>query len=172
LKLHARSATSSTETVEGGTDAEVGGTTRPARADLSERRMRDLGAHRTAALQAALVRSRQVALAVLVHPMAETVFGRHGHGKSCVTTHVCGDGTLASLASAFADSPAVAVPSQAEANRGDRMPDVQRRSSFGCSRSRSRFCSTCGVLHRAQRQCHRRARRIPRRPSAPTSAMR
>lgn len=94
------------------------------RAAHSERLLRDLGAHRTAALQAGLVQSPQVALAALTHRMAETVFGLYGRGNDTVrvTTHVCGDGALAQAASGYADSPAAAVLSQAESGWGDRLP--------------------------------------------------
>lgn len=97
---------------------------RPPRADIGERLQRDLGAHRTAALQAALVQCPQVALAALAHRVAETVFGRYGPGNDIVrvTTRVCGDGTLAQAASGYADSRAAAVLSQAESDWGDRMP--------------------------------------------------
>lgn len=106
---------------DGATDA---GTHPCARSEIGQRLLRDLGSHRTAALQAALVQSPQVALAALAHRMAETVFARYGRGNDIVrvTTHVCGDATLASAASGYVDSRAAAVLSQAESDWGDRLP--------------------------------------------------
>lgn len=96
----------------------------PVRAQIGERLLRDLGSHCTAALQAALVQSPQVALATLAHRMAESVFGLHGRGNDVVriTTRVCGDGTLALAASGYAESRAAVVLSQAERDWGDRLP--------------------------------------------------
>lgn len=95
-----------------------------ARAEIGERLMRDLGSHRTAALQAALVQSPQVALAALAHRMAEAVFGLYGRGNDIVrvTTRVCGDGTLALAASGYADSRAGAVLAQAERDWDECLP--------------------------------------------------
>lgn len=95
-----------------------------ARPEFSEKLMRDLSAHRTAALQAALVQSPHVALVVLVHRMAETVFSLYGSGDDVVkvTVRTTGDGTLGAEASGYASSPAAAILDSAEAEWGDRLP--------------------------------------------------
>ena len=78
------------------------------RPEFSEKLMRDLTAHRTAAIQAALMQNPRVALVTLVHRMAETVFGLYGRGNDVVKVHVqvTGDSTLAQDASDYANSPA------------------------------------------------------------------
>jgi ParB family chromosome partitioning protein len=125
-----------------------------ARSDIGERLMRDLGAHRTAALQAALVQSPRVALAALVHRMAETVFSLYGRGNDIVrvTTHVCGDGALAQAASGYADSPAAAVLSQAQGEWGDRLPGRMAAGPAAGGRA-----GPAGLLHGAQHRCDRPA---------------
>ncbi len=94
------------------------------RPEFSEKLMRDLTAHRTAALQAALLQNPQVALATLVHRMAETVFSLYGSGDDIVkvAVRVTGDGTLAGEASEYADSPAATLLGEAETMWGDRLP--------------------------------------------------
>lgn len=67
---------------------EAGAGTARTRAAFSEKLMRDLTAHRTAALQAALMQDPHVALATLVHRMAETVFGQYGGGNDVVKVHL------------------------------------------------------------------------------------
>jgi ParB family chromosome partitioning protein len=115
------------------TASEAGDTTRAdqeageqasTRPEFSEKLMRDLTAHRTAALQAALLQNPQVALAVLVHRMAETVFGLYGSGDDIVkvTVRVTGDSTLAAEASEYGDSPAATLLGEAETMWGDRLP--------------------------------------------------
>ncbi|WP_052810572.1 ParB/RepB/Spo0J family partition protein [Variovorax paradoxus] len=100
---------------------EVLGTTRSA---ISEKLMRDLTAHRTAALQAALMQDPQVALTTLVHRMAETVFGQYGRGNDVVKVHlhVTSDYALAQSATGYEDSPAGALLVRAAADWGDRLP--------------------------------------------------
>ncbi|MDM0052973.1 ParB/RepB/Spo0J family partition protein [Variovorax sp. J22R115] len=95
-----------------------------ARPGFSERLMRDLTAHRTAALQAALMQNPRIALVTLVHRMAETVFGLYGTGNDVVkvTVRVTGDSTLSQDASDYASSPAATLLSQAETEWGDRLP--------------------------------------------------
>ncbi|SFQ70601.1 chromosome partitioning protein, ParB family [Variovorax sp. OK605] len=95
-----------------------------ARGAFSERLMRDLSAHRTAALQAALLQQPHVALAALAHRMAETVFSLYGPGNDIVrvSTRVCGDGTLAQAATDHGDSRAAGVLGQAEGLWGDLLP--------------------------------------------------
>lgn len=96
-------------------------TARPA---FSEKLMRDLTAHRTAALQAALVQNPHVALVALVHRMAETVFSLYGSGDAVVkvTVRTTGDGALAEEASGYGSSPAAAILGGAETEWGDRLP--------------------------------------------------
>jgi ParB family chromosome partitioning protein len=70
--------------------------------------MRDLAAHRTAALQAMVMQSPEAALAILVHRMVETLFDRHGRGNDVVKVHLqpTTDDTLSSEASDYENSPA------------------------------------------------------------------
>ncbi len=95
-----------------------------ARPEFSEKLMRDLTAHRTAAIQAALVQNPRVALVTLVHRMAETTFGLYGRGDDIVkvTVRQTGDSTLAEHASDYAESPAAVVLGNAETAWGDRLP--------------------------------------------------
>jgi ParB family chromosome partitioning protein len=94
------------------------------RPEFSEKLMRDLTAHRTAAIQAALTQNPQVALAVLVHRMAETVFGHYSRGNDVVKVHVhsTSDYSLAQHATGYESSPAGAILGQAETEWGDRLP--------------------------------------------------
>jgi ParB family chromosome partitioning protein len=95
-----------------------------ARPEFSEKLMRDLTSHRTAAIQAALVQNSHVALVTLVHRMAETVFGLYGSGDDIVkvSVRVMGDSALAQEASEYAESPAATVLGAAETEWGDRLP--------------------------------------------------
>lgn len=94
------------------------------RPEFSEKLMRDLTAHRTAAIQASLVQNPRVALVVLVHRMAETVFGLYGAGNDVVKVSVrtTGDSALAEDASEYATSPAASILDRAETEWGDRLP--------------------------------------------------
>ena len=94
------------------------------RPEFSEKLMRDLTAHRTAALQAALMQNPQVALVTLVHRMAETVFGQYGRGNDIVkvSVRVTGDFSLAEHASDYENSPAGSMLGQVHAEWGDRLP--------------------------------------------------
>ncbi|HUD31876.1 MAG TPA: ParB/RepB/Spo0J family partition protein, partial [Variovorax sp.] len=94
------------------------------RPEFSEKLMRDLTAHRTAALQAALVQNPRVALVTLVHRLAETVFGLYGPGDDVVKVLVrpTGDALLGQEASDYAASPAAEVLGVAETEWGDRLP--------------------------------------------------
>lgn len=96
----------------------------PAKPEFSEKLMRDLTAHRTAAIQAALVQNPHIALVTLVHRMAETVFGLYGRGDDIVkvTVRQTGDGALAEYASEYADSPAALMLGGADAAWGERLP--------------------------------------------------
>jgi ParB family chromosome partitioning protein len=109
------------ERVTGG-DAAGDGTR--ARAAFSEKLMRDLTAHRTAALQAALMQEPHVALATLVHRMAETVFGHYGRGNDVVKVHVhvTSDYALAQSATGYEDSAAGALLVRAASDWGERLP--------------------------------------------------
>ncbi|MGF6346763.1 ParB/RepB/Spo0J family partition protein [Variovorax sp. W2I14] len=103
---------------------EAGAGTARMRAAFSEKLMRDLTAHRTAALQAALMQDPQVALATLVHRMAETVFGHYGRGNDVVKVHVhvTSDYSLAQSATGYEESPAGALLVRAAAEWGERLP--------------------------------------------------
>jgi ParB family chromosome partitioning protein len=94
------------------------------RPEFSEKLMRDLTAHRTAAIQAALTQNPQVALVTLVHRMAETVFGQYGRGNDVVkvTVRLTSDYSLAQIATGYENSPAGAILGQAETEWGDRLP--------------------------------------------------
>ena len=106
---------------EAGRDAHAGTRKRP---EFSEKLMRDLTAHRTAALQAALVQNPQVALVTLVHRMAESVFGHYGRGNDVVkvTVRPTSDYSLAQHATGYESSPAGAILGLAETEWGDRLP--------------------------------------------------
>jgi len=103
---------------------EAGAGTARARAAFSEKLMRDLTAHRTAALQAALMQEPHVALATLVHRMAETVFGQYGRGNDVVKVHVhvTSDYSLAQSATGYEASPAGALLVRAATEWGERLP--------------------------------------------------
>ncbi|WP_084216777.1 ParB/RepB/Spo0J family partition protein [Xenophilus azovorans] len=94
------------------------------KAEFSEKLMRDLTSHRTAAIQAALVQNPRVALVTLVHRMAETVFGLYGSGDDIVkvSLRLMGDSALAQEASEYSESPAATVLGVAEAEWDDRLP--------------------------------------------------
>ncbi|WP_409054093.1 ParB/RepB/Spo0J family partition protein [Variovorax sp. GrIS 2.14] len=95
-----------------------------AKPEFSEPLMRDLTAHRTAAIQAALMQDPHIALVTLVHRMAETVFSLHGAGDDIVkmTVRMTGDSTLSQEASEYPYSPAAALLGAAETEWGDRLP--------------------------------------------------
>lgn len=94
------------------------------RPEFSEKLMRDLTAHRTAAIQAALTQNPQVALVTLVHRMAETVFGQYSRGNDVVkvNVHPTSDYSIAQNATGYENSPAGAILGQAETEWGDRLP--------------------------------------------------
>lgn len=107
-----------------GDEPRTGTGTARTRATFSEKLMRDLTAHRTAALQAALMQDPQVALATLVHRMAETVFGQYGRGNDVVKVHVhvTSDYALAQSATGYEASTAGALLVRAAAEWQDRLP--------------------------------------------------
>lgn len=109
---------------EGSTGNADHGNENKGRPEFSEKLMRDLTAHRTAALQAALIQNPHVALVTLVHRMAETVFDQYSRGNDVVKVHVrvTGDYTLAEHASDYRHSPAGALLGQAATEWGDRIP--------------------------------------------------
>jgi ParB family chromosome partitioning protein len=115
---------SSSRSGEGEAGSKVGTEDARKRPEFSETLVRNLTAHRTAAIQAALVQNPQVALVTLVHRMAETVFGQYGRGNDVVKVHVrpTGDHSLAQVATGYEDSPAGAILGQAETEWGDRLP--------------------------------------------------
>jgi ParB family chromosome partitioning protein len=94
------------------------------RPEFSEKLSRDLTAHRTAAIQAALMQNPHVALVTLVHRMAETVFGHYSRGNDVVkvSVHVTSDYTLAQQASDYENSPAGTLLSRAHDEWGERLP--------------------------------------------------
>lgn len=94
------------------------------RAVFSEKLMRDLTAHRTAALQAALTQDVDVALATLVHRMVETVFDLYDRGNDIVkvTVRPTGDLALAEHASDYIHTPAAALLERAASDWGERLP--------------------------------------------------
>ncbi len=108
---------------EGGDDREGVEDTKK-RPEFSEKLMRDLTAHRTAALQAALTQNPHVALVTLVHRMAETAFGQYSRGNDVVkvNVHPTSDYSLAQNATGYENSPAGAILGQAETEWGDRLP--------------------------------------------------
>lgn len=95
---------------------------------FSEDLMRDLTAHRTAALQAALMQNTHVALVTLVHRLAETLFERYGSGNDVVKVHIqpMTDATLSEDATGYADSPAAWLLGCAEAQWAERLPGTSR----------------------------------------------
>ncbi|WP_431513092.1 ParB/RepB/Spo0J family partition protein [Variovorax sp. DAIF25] len=94
------------------------------RSVFSEKLMRDLTAHRTAALQAALTQDVDVALATLVHRMVETVFDLYDRGNDIVkvTVRPTGDLALAEHASDYIHTPAAALLERAASDWGERLP--------------------------------------------------
>jgi ParB family chromosome partitioning protein len=103
---------------------EAGAGTARTRAAFSEKLMRDLTAHLTAALQAALMQDPHVALATLVHRMAEAVFLQYGRGNDVVKihVHVTSDYALAQSATGYEASPAGALLVRAATEWGERLP--------------------------------------------------
>jgi ParB family chromosome partitioning protein len=92
--------------------------------EFSEDLMRDLSAHRTAALQAALMQNTHVALATLVHRMAETLFERYGRGSDVVKMHVRATGheALVLNATGYEESPAGWLMRRADLEWAERLP--------------------------------------------------
>jgi len=96
----------------------------PCGAQFSEDLMRDLTAHRTAALQAALMGNTHVALATLAHRMAETLFERYGSGNDVVKVRIqpMTDASLSEDATGYADSPAGWLLACADSRWAERLP--------------------------------------------------
>lgn len=94
------------------------------RAEYSESHMKDMTAHRTAALQAALVQNPRVALVALVNRMASSLFDGYtrSDGGIKINIQTTGDSSLAQDATDFGESPAAAVLAEAETQWGDRLP--------------------------------------------------
>ncbi|WP_157008178.1 hypothetical protein [Xenophilus azovorans] len=80
----------------------------PRREAGDPRLLRDLSAHRTAALQAMVMQSTQGALAILAHRMLESLFERHGPGNDVVKVHIrpTTDDALSADATDYENSPA------------------------------------------------------------------
>jgi ParB family chromosome partitioning protein len=74
LYRHADRKSQSTSSVTPGTVESVAA---PARPDIPERLMMDLTSHRTAAIQASMLKNQRVALASLAHKMADSLFGTY-----------------------------------------------------------------------------------------------
>lgn len=93
------------------------------RAEFSERLMKDMTAHRTAALQAAMVDHPRVALVALVHRFALTLFGSyHSDSPVQISLRETSQGTLAQNASEFGETPAAEALDRAETRWGDVLP--------------------------------------------------
>ena len=106
----------------GGDDAAGDG--KKKRSDFSEKLMRDLTAHRTAALQAALMQNPQVALVVLVHRLAQSVFSHPDYRRDVVriTLQQTSDTGLAQDATDYENSPAGTLLGRAATEWGERVP--------------------------------------------------
>lgn len=98
------------------------------RPEFSEDLMRDLTAHRTAALQAALMQDTHVALVTLVHRLAETLFERYGPGNDVVKVRIqpMTDASLSEDATGYADSAAGWLLGCAEAQWAERLPGTSQ----------------------------------------------
>jgi ParB family chromosome partitioning protein len=107
---------------DGGGDA--AGDRKRKRSDFSEKLMRDLTAHRTAALQAALMQNPHVALVVLVHRLAQSVFSHHDYRRDVVriTLQQTSDTGLAQDATDYENSPAGTLLGRAATEWGERVP--------------------------------------------------
>lgn len=100
-----------------------------ARAAFSEGLMKDMTAHRTAALQAAMTQNPRVALVALVHRMASDLLLPHKsyENHACtlkVSLRATSSGALAQDAADYAESPAEAVLAAAEIGWDERLPDT------------------------------------------------
>lgn len=104
----------------------VGGGASGERAAFSERLMHDLTAHRTAALQAALVDNAHVALALVVHRLIEPIVSSHRYYGSDGPLKLSGTLTkntpLDARASDYAESQAAAVLAATASRVGDEVP--------------------------------------------------
>lgn len=95
------------------------------RSEYSEKLMKDMTAHRSAALQAALVQNPHVALVSLVHRMAAPLFSeRHYFGESPlkVSAQVLAEDVIGQSASEFSESPASTILGDAQTRWGDYLP--------------------------------------------------
>ncbi|MDM0029148.1 ParB/RepB/Spo0J family partition protein [Variovorax saccharolyticus] len=102
------------------------------RGAYSERLMLDMTAHRTAALQAALTHNAHVALALVVHRLAEPIFSTAYRAltsplklSASLTRHT----QLGTRATAYGESQAAGVLDQVESLWGDRLPGGDREAS-------------------------------------------
>jgi hypothetical protein len=94
------------------------------RAEFSDRLVRDMPAHRTAALQAAMSQNPKVALVATVHAMAMSAFGSYNSGRRALKISIeeTDDAALAQLATDYHESKAVAVLVEAHQMWGDQLP--------------------------------------------------
>lgn len=94
------------------------------RAEFSDRLVRDMTAHRTAALQAAMSQNPRVALVATVHAMAMSAFGSYNSGRRALKISIeeTDDGALAQLATDYHESKAAAVLVEAQQMWGDQLP--------------------------------------------------
>lgn len=94
------------------------------RGEFSEKLMLDMTAHRTAALQAALVGNAHAALALVVHGLAVPIFLTHRYhvGPLRVTATLTRNTPLAQRASEYDASPAAVALSEMQGHWGDVVP--------------------------------------------------
>jgi ParB family chromosome partitioning protein len=94
------------------------------RAEFSDRLVRDMTAHRTAALQAAMSQNPKVALVATVHAMAMSAFGSYNSGRRALKISIeeTDDAALAQLATDYHESKAAAVLLEAQQMWGDQLP--------------------------------------------------
>ncbi|MGO4392746.1 ParB/RepB/Spo0J family partition protein [Variovorax sp. M-6] len=95
------------------------------RGEFSERLMHDLTAHRTAALQAALMDNAHVALALVVHKQAGPIFASgyfHSSSPLKVSAQLTCNTHLSTRATGYGESQAASVMDKAQSRWGDRLP--------------------------------------------------
>lgn len=95
------------------------------RADFSERLMLDMTSHRTAAMQAALIDNQHVALALVVHKMAEHLFDTGYRGIDSplkLTTHLTQHTQLDKQATGYADTTAAELIGKQTDHLGMKVP--------------------------------------------------
>lgn len=100
------------------------GMARSIRPEFSERLMRDMSAHRTAALQAAMANNPKVALVALAHSLAMSVFGERYYrdGAIKITLSQTGERAISENAPGYIESQAGNVLEQAQQMWADQLP--------------------------------------------------